>query len=84
MSNFDIFGLGNYCYDGKIYGVGIFYGYYWILKNCWSMEVIIGVGYVCLDYDKYVCGKCGEKLGYNNKNYFGLIKVGFSIIYIIK
>jgi len=42
MSNLDIFGLGNYRYDGKIYGAGISYGYHWILKNRWSMEATIG------------------------------------------
>ena len=36
MSNLDIFGLGNYRYDGKIYGAGISYGYHWILKNRWK------------------------------------------------
>jgi len=84
MSNLDIFGLGNYRYDGKIYGAGISYGYHWILKNRWSMEATIGAGYARLDYDKYACGKCGEKLGHNNKNYFGPTKVGLSIIYTIK
>ena len=34
------------------------------------MEATIGAGYARLDYDKYACGKCGEKLGHNNKNYF--------------
>ena len=84
MSNLDIFGLGNYRYDGKIYGAGISYGYHWILKNRWSMEATIGAGYARLNYDKYVCGKCGEKLGHNNKNYFGPTKIGLSIIYTIK
>lgn len=44
------------------------------------MEATIGAGYARLDYDKYACGKCGEKLGHNNKNYFGPTKVGLSII----
>lgn len=70
MSNLDIFGLGNYRYDGKIYGAGISYGYHWILKNRWSMEATIGAGYARLDYDKYACGKCGEKLGHNNQELF--------------
>lgn len=48
MSNLDIFGLGNYRYDGKIYGAGISYGYHWILKNRWSMEATIGAGYARL------------------------------------
>lgn len=84
VSNLDIFGMGDYRYDGKVYGGGISYGYQWILNNRWSMEATIGVGYARLDYDKYKCGKCGEKLGHNTKNYFGPTKVGLSFIYVIK
>ena len=84
VSNLDIFGMGHYRYDGKIYGAGISYGYQWILKKRWSMEATIGVGYARLDYDKYECGKCGDKLGHETKNYFGPTKIGLSIIYTIK
>lgn len=84
VSNLDIFGMGDYRYDGKVYGAGISYGYQWILNNRWSMEATIGVGYARLDYDKYECGNCGKKLDHNTKNYFGPTKVGLSIIYVIK
>lgn len=84
VSNLDIFGLGDYRYDGKVYGGGISYGYQWILNNRWSMEATIGVGYARLEYDKYDCGKCGKKLDHNTKNYFGPTKVGLSFIYVIK
>lgn len=84
VSNLDIFGMGHYRYDGKVYGAGISYGYQWILGRRWSMEAEIGVGYARLDYDKYECGSCGEKLGHNTKNYFGPTKAAVSIIYFIK
>lgn len=84
VSNLDIFDMGHYRYDGKVYGAGISYGYQWILGRSWSMEAVIGVGYARLDYDKYECGKCGEKLGHNTKNYFGPTKAAISFIYLIK
>ena len=48
------------------------------------MEATIGGGYAHLKYDKYARGDGGEKLGHNNRNYFGPTKVGLSFIYIIK
>lgn len=84
VSNLNMFGMGHYRYDGNLYGAGISYGYHWILKNRWSMEATIGAGYARLKYDKYECGKCGEKIGHSSKNYFGPTKIGLSIIYTIK
>lgn len=84
VSNLDLFGMGDYRYEGNLYGAGISYGYHWILKHRWSMEATIGAGYARLKYDKYECGNCGEKLGHKTKNYFGPTKIGLSIIYTIK
>ena len=74
----------NYRYEGYGYGGGLSYGYQWILSKRWSMEANIGVGYTRLHYDKYECKKCGEKLGTENRNYFGPTKAGISLVYIIK
>ena len=84
VSNLNIFGMGHDRYDGNVYGAGISYGYQWIISKHWSMEATIGVGYAHLKYDKYARGDGGEKLGHNNRNYFGPTKVGLSFIYIIK
>lgn len=84
VSNLNIFGLGNYRYQGNIYGAGISYGYQWILNKRWSMEATIGVGYARLNFDKYNCGKCGSKISKEHKNYLGPTKVALSIIYVIK
>ena len=81
--NGSFFGLHGH-YDGNVYGAGISYGYQWIISKRWSMEATIGVGYAHLKYDKYARGDGGEKLGHNNRNYFGPTKVGLSFIYIIK
>lgn len=73
-----------YRFDGYAVGAGISYGYQWILGTRWNLEANIGVGYARLDYDKYNCTTCGEKLGAERRNYFGPTKAGISIIYIIK
>ena len=84
VSNLNIFGLGDYRYQGNIYGAGISYGYQWILNKRWSMEATVGVGYARLNFDKYICGTCGSKIGKEHKNYFGPTKIALSIIYVIK
>ena len=43
--------MGHDRYDGSLYGVGISYGYQWIISKRWSMEATIGVGYARLKYD---------------------------------
>lgn len=73
-----------YRYEGYGYGGGLSYGYHWILGKRWSLEAQIGVGYARLDYDKYECKTCGEKIGPETRNYFGPTKAGVSLIYIIK
>lgn len=84
VSNLNVFGMGHYRYDGKVYGGGISYGYQWIIGKRWSMEAVIGVGYARLDYDKYARGDHGEKLGHSTKNYVGPTKAALSFIYFIK
>lgn len=84
VSNLNIFGLGDYRYQGNIYGAGISYGYQWILNKRWSMEATVDVGYARLNFDKYNCGTCGSKIGKEHKNYFGPTKIALSIIYVIK
>lgn len=84
VSNLNIFGLGDYRYQGNIYGAGISYGYQWILNKRWSMEATVGVGYARLNFDKYNRGTCGSKISKEHKNYFGPTKIALSIIYVIK
>ncbi|CAK7061623.1 MAG: hypothetical protein PARBA_02292 [Parabacteroides sp.] len=71
-------------YQGDLYGVGIGYGYQWLLGNRWSMEAEIGVGWAHLKYDKYPCATCGSVLATESKNYFGVTKAALSIIYFFK
>ena len=76
--------LKNYRYEGNLYGVGVSYGYHWILSRRFSLEATLGLGYVYLDYDRFNCPKCGERIESETKHYFGPTKVGVSLIYMIK
>lgn len=76
--------LDTHRYEGWGIGGGISYGYQWKLAENWSMEASVGLGYARLDYEKYPCEKCGEKIGDEKKNYFGPTKVALNIIYTIK
>lgn len=71
-------------YDGWLAGAGVSYGYQWILSNRWSLEATIGVGYAYIDYNKYQCGECGDKLAEKSRHYFGPTKAGVTLIFMIK
>ncbi len=71
-------------YQGDFYGVGVSWGYHWILSDRWSLEFTLGAGYARICYDKYPCIVCGEKLENNShKNYWGPTKVGISLVFNI-
>ena len=74
----------DYRYQGWATGLGISYGYQWILGKRWNLEATVGVGYVYTNYDHYDCATCGKFRGNNDKHYFGPTKAGISLIYIIK
>ncbi|MDF9830676.1 DUF3575 domain-containing protein [Parabacteroides sp. PF5-6] len=75
--------MANHRYQGWLAGAGISYGYRWNFNTNWSMEASIGVGYAYLDYKKYECGNCGERIGTDTKNYFGPTKAGITLIYTL-
>lgn len=71
-------------YQGWATGLGLSYGYSWILGKRWNLEATLGVGYIYTNYDKYDCVACGRFKGANKKHYFGPTKAAISIIYLIK
>lgn len=74
-----------YRYQGWGTGVGVAYGYSWILGKRWNLETTLGLGYVFTKYDKYACPTCGKRLTEGAKHhYLGPTKAGISIIYMIK
>lgn len=71
-------------YQGWAAGIGISYGYSWILGKRWNLEATLGVGYAYTNFDRYECATCGKFKGKEHKHYFGPTKAGISLIYIIK
>ena len=63
-------------------GVGISYGYQWLLHEHWNLEASLGVGYLYLNYDKFPCANCGNKSTDNTKHYFGPTQAAVSLIYL--
>ncbi len=74
----------NYRYQGWATGVGLNYGYSWIVGSRLNIEFTFGVGYVYSRYDKYECRTCGDHLGPEENHYLGPTKAGISLIYMIK
>lgn len=70
-------------YEGWAIGAGLAYGYAWALSRHFNIEGEIGVGYAYMQYDKFACTNCGEKLDEDlSHNYFGLTKLALNLVYI--
>lgn len=71
-------------YQGVGYGAGLAYGYDWVLCSRLNLEFTVGAGYIYFDYDRYGAPKCAPLLDSGDKDYFGITKVGISLVYLIK
>lgn len=69
-------------YQGGYAGLGLTYGYQWILSRHWNLEAEVGLGYNYVWYDKYGCGECEGKVKSGHTNYAGITKLGLSVLYI--
>lgn len=75
-------GARDYRYEGAFAGIGVTYGWQWILSRHINVEAEIGAGYNYVWFSKFPCYECGRKI-YNGKtNYIGITKVGLSLLYI--
>lgn len=84
IGGISLLGMEEHRYEGSAYGGGVSYGYQWVLSKRWNIEASIGLGYVHLEYDKFYCGKCGDKIGEETRHFVGPTKAAVSLIYIIK
>lgn len=69
-------------FQGCFAGLGVTYGYQWILDRHWNVEAEIGIGYNHIWYDQYPCYECGSKIKSGHTNYTGVTKLGLSLLYI--
>ncbi|MCM1453014.1 MAG: DUF3575 domain-containing protein [bacterium] len=68
-------------FEGWGIGGGIGYGYRWTFNRRWAMEAEIAAGVIYSKYDKYRCGRCGERISRGSKVYAGPTKLALSLLY---
>lgn len=76
--------IKNNRYQGNLMGVGVTYGYQWMLSTFWNIEANLSVGYVHFDYDKYGPEKGARRINSSKNDYFGPVQAGISIIYFLR
>ena len=75
--------LTDHRYQGWMAGVGIGYGYSWILSRHWNLEAEIGIGWIYTRSDVDNCFDCGKKIRTDvPHNYVGPTKAAINIIYV--
>lgn len=77
-------GLEKYRYDGNVVGMGLSYGYDWVIGKRWNLEATVGLGYNYMVYNRYGRTKCGNFVDKQYKNYWGPTKLGLSFIYLFR
>lgn len=69
-------------YQGWFGGLGVAYGYSWILNRYWNLEAEIGIGWTYTRFDTYPCADCGTKIEEDKShNYFGPTKAAVNLVY---
>ncbi|MBO7236290.1 MAG: DUF3575 domain-containing protein [Alistipes sp.] len=69
-------------YQGYAYGVGIAYGFAFMLSEHINLELEAGFGYMHLDYDIFECRNCGRRVGDANHHYIGPTKAAINLVYL--
>ena len=62
-------------------GAGISYGYLLPLGEHWAGEFTLGAGYANMKYDTYYNIGNGARIDTRTKNYWGITRVGVSVVY---
>ena len=82
VSDIKLLGTEDERHQGWGTGVGLSYGYSWVVGKHWNIEATVGVGYLYLESDKYPCTNCGQKIETTKKHYFGPTQAAVSAIYV--
>ena len=67
-------------YEGDFLGLGVSYGYHFILSPRWSIETSLGVGFLHIGYERYRCLHCGEQTGGGYKNFIAPTRAAVSLV----
>ena len=76
-------GIRSSRYEGDFLGLGVSYGYHFILSPRWSIETSLGVGFLHSGYERYRCLHCGEQTGGGHKNFIAPTRASVSLVYLI-
>ncbi len=82
VSDIKLLGTEGERHQGWGTGIGVSYGYQWLLHKNWNLEATLGVGYLYFGYDRFPCTNCGNKQTDNHKHYFGPTQAAVSLIYM--
>lgn len=70
-------------FQGWFAGVGLAYGYSWILNEHWNLEAEIGFGYSYTRFDTFECVGCGRKVEEDaDHHYVGPTKAAINLVYL--
>lgn len=67
--------------DRPLFGAGISYGYLLPFNEHWAGEFTLGAGYANMRYDTYYNIDNGARIDTRTKNYWGITRVGISVVY---
>lgn len=69
-------------YQGWLGGLGVAYGYSWLLGRHWNLEAELGVGWAYATFDRFECVGCGRRVGSGHHNYIGPTKAAVNLVYV--
>lgn len=77
---------GDYRYQSTraLYGAGLSYGYRLPLAHRWGLEFNLGAGYMNTRFDKYYNINNGSKIETGQRTYWGITRLGISLVYRLK
>lgn len=69
-------------YAGEFWGIGLSYGYQWILNNHFGIEATVGGGYANVHVEKFKIDGNGAKQGDSVYGYILPTRLGLSLMYV--
>lgn len=69
-------------YQGWFGGLGVAYGYSWLLGKHWNLEAELGFGWAYTRFDRFECAGCGRRSGKGHHNYVGPTKAAVNLVYV--
>ena len=77
----NLFG-SKYRYEGESYGVSVSIGRAYQLGKSWNFEWEIGAGALWMDYDKYLCKRCGDLVSRKHEWAFLPTRAALNFVYL--